>query len=102
MESGVDKSFKEAPFFYWLYSLLIVGGAGTVLLLPDSQLIRFAIYSQVLNGVLLPVVIILMLMLINRSDLMGKYKNSRLWNVIAWTTSIIVIGMSLVLVMPGH
>ena len=102
LESGVDKSFKEAPFFYWLYTLLIVGGAGTVLLLPDAQLIRFAIYSQVLNGVLLPVVIILMLMLINRSDLMGKYKNSRLWNVIAWATSIIVIGMSLVLVMPGH
>jgi Mn2+/Fe2+ NRAMP family transporter len=102
LESGVDKSFKEAPFFYWLYTLLIVGGAGTVLLLPDAQLIKFAIYSQVLNGVLLPVVIILMLMLINRSDLMGKYKNSRLWNVIAWATSIIVIGMSLVLVMPGH
>jgi len=102
LESGVDKNFKEAPFFYWLYTLLIVGGAGTVLLLPDAQLIRFAIYSQVLNGVLLPVVIILMLMLINRSDLMGKYKNSRLWNVIAWATSIIVIGMSLVLVMPGH
>ena len=60
-ESGVDKSFKEAPFFYWLYTLLIVGGAITVLLLPDAQLINVAILSQVLNGVLLPVVIILML-----------------------------------------
>ena len=81
VESGVDKSFKEAPFFYWLYTLLIAGGALTVLLLPDSQLINVAILSQVLNGVLLPVVIILMLLLINRTDLMGKYKNSRLWNV---------------------
>ena len=53
-----------------LYTLLIAGGALTVLMLPDSQLIPFAIYSQVLNGVLLPVVIILMLMLINRKDLM--------------------------------
>ena len=93
-ESGVDKSFREAPFFYWLYSLLIVGGALTVLLLPDSQLISVAILSQVLNGVLLPVVIILMLMLINRTDLMGKYKNSRLWNLIAWGTSVIIIGMT--------
>jgi NRAMP (natural resistance-associated macrophage protein)-like metal ion transporter len=105
VESGVDKTFKEAPFFYWLYSLLIVGGALTVLLLPDAQLINVAILSQVLNGVLLPLVIILMLMLINRQDLMGEYKNSRLWNVIAWATSIIVIGMTLVMLwgmIPGH
>jgi Mn2+/Fe2+ NRAMP family transporter len=105
VESGVDKSFKEAPFFYWLYTLLIAGGAITVLLLPDAQLINVAILSQVLNGVLLPVVIILMLMLINRTDLMGEHKNSRLWNVIAWATSIIVIGMTFVMLwgmVPGH
>jgi Mn2+/Fe2+ NRAMP family transporter len=105
VESGVDKSFREAPFFYWLYTLLIVGGAATVLLLPDAQLINVAILSQVLNGVLLPVVIILMLLLINRADLMGEHKNSRLWNWIAWSTSIIVIGMTLVMLwgmIPGH
>ena len=104
-ESGVDKSFKEAPTFYWLYTLLIVGGAATVLVLPDAQLINFAILSQVLNGVLLPVVIILMLMLINRQDLMGKHKNSLLWNVVAWGTSVIVIGMTGVMLwgmIPGH
>jgi NRAMP (natural resistance-associated macrophage protein)-like metal ion transporter len=105
VESGVDKRFKEAPFFYWLYSFLIAGGALTVLILPDAQLINFAILSQVLNGVLLPVVIILMLMLINRADLMGEHKNTRLWNVIAWATSIIVIGMTMVMLwgmIPGH
>lgn len=104
-ESGVDKSFREAPFFYWLYTLLIVGGAATVLVLPDAQLINFAVLSQVLNGVLLPVVIILMLLLINRKDLMGDHKNSHVWNVIAWGTSLIVIGMTLVMLwgmMPGH
>jgi Mn2+/Fe2+ NRAMP family transporter len=76
-----------------------------VLLLPNSQLITFAILSQVLNGILLPVIIILMLMLINRADLMGKHKNSRLWNVIAWGTSLIVIAMTLVMLwgmIPGH
>jgi len=104
-ESGVDKNFREAPFFYWLYTLLIAGGAVTVLILPDAQLINVAILSQVLNGVLLPVVIILMLLLINRTDLMGEHKNSRLWNVIAWGTSIIVIGMTMVMLwgmIPGH
>ncbi|HEV2324677.1 MAG TPA: Nramp family divalent metal transporter [Terracidiphilus sp.] len=104
-ESGVDKSFREAPFFYWLYGLLIAGGAVTVLVLPDAQLVNFAIWSQVLNGVLLPVIIILMLLLINRHDLMGEHKNSRLWNVIAWATSVIVIAMTLVMLwgmIPGH
>jgi NRAMP (natural resistance-associated macrophage protein)-like metal ion transporter len=105
VESGVDKSFREAPFFYWLYTLLIAGGALAVLLLPDSQLINFAVWSQVLNGVLLPVIIILMLLLINRTDLMGKHKNSRLWNWIAWGTSVIVIGMTLAMLwglVTGH
>ncbi|MDR3725253.1 MAG: Nramp family divalent metal transporter [Terracidiphilus sp.] len=105
LESGVDKSFKEAPFFYWIYTVLIAGGALAVLLLPDAQLINVAILSQVLNGVLLPVVIILMLLLINRSDLMGNFKNSRLWNVIAWTTSLVVIGLTMTMLwgmMPGH
>lgn len=97
LESGVDKSFKEAPVFYWLYTILIAGGALAVLLLPDAQLVNMAILSQVLNGVLLPLVIILMLLLINRSDLMGEYKNSRFWNLIAWATSLIVIGMTLVM-----
>jgi NRAMP (natural resistance-associated macrophage protein)-like metal ion transporter len=104
-ESGVDKNFKEATFFYWLYTLLIVGGSVTVLVLPDAQLINFAILSQVLNGVLLPVVIILMLLLINRKDLMGPHRNSHVWNIIAWGTSLIVIGMTMVMLwgmLPGH
>ena len=104
-ESGVDKSFREAPFFYWLYTALIAGGAITVLLLPDSQLVNVAILSQALNGVPLPVVIILMLLLINRKDLMGEHRNSRLWDAIAWGTSIIVIGMTLIMLwgmIPGH
>jgi NRAMP (natural resistance-associated macrophage protein)-like metal ion transporter len=103
--SGVDTTYKEAPFFYWLYTLLIAGGAITVLILPEAELINFAILSQVLNGVLLPVVIILMLLLINRKDLMGEHRNSHFWNVVAWSTSIIVIGMTLVMLwgmVPGH
>ncbi len=102
----MDKSFKEAPTFYWLYTLLIVGGAADGAdLLPDAQLINFAILSQVLNGVLLPVVIILMLLLINRAGPDGRAQEFALWNVVAWGTSIIVIGMTVVMLwgmMPGH
>jgi NRAMP (natural resistance-associated macrophage protein)-like metal ion transporter len=93
-ESGLDKSFSEAPAFYWLYTLLIVAGAGVVLW-PHFPLVKVTILSQVLNGVLLPVVMIFMLVLINKTELMGKHTNNRWFNVIAWGTAIIVIGLSI-------
>ena len=96
LESGIDKSFKEAPFFYWLYTLLIVGGAAVVLI-PNFPIVRFSIFSQVLNGILLPIVIVIMLLLINRKDLMGTYVNSRLFNAVAWIVAVVVIGLSAVL-----
>ena len=102
LESGVDKSFKEAPIFYWLYALLIAGGAVAVLALPDSKLISMVILSQVFNGVLLPVVIVLMLILINRKDLMGEYVNSRWFNILAWVTCAIVIGLNVALMFAHH
>ncbi len=97
VESGLDKSFGEAKFFYWLYSLLLFAGAAVVLI-PNFPLVKFSILSQVLNGVLLPIVLIFMLKLINKHDLMGKYTNHRGLNIIAWITAIIVIALSLVLV----
>jgi NRAMP (natural resistance-associated macrophage protein)-like metal ion transporter len=95
-ESGLDKSFKEAPFFYWFYTLLIVLGAAVVLI-PNFPMVQIAVLSQVLNGVLLPVIMIFMLKLIEKKDLMGKYTNSHWFNFIAWATALIVIAMSLVL-----
>ena len=99
-ESGVDQSFREAPVFYWLYTLLIAGGAAAVLW-PHFPLIRITILSQVLNGVLLPIVIVLMLLLINRKDLMGKHKNGRAFNAIAWLTAAVVIVLSLVMMVQA-
>src|ERR1700691_5696988 len=101
LESGVDRSFKEAPFFYWLYSLLIAGGALAVVLIPNAKLIRMVILSQVLNGVLLPLVIVFMLLLINRKDLMGDFVNSRWFNAVAWLTAAVVIVLSLVMMFTG-
>jgi len=95
-ESGVDKGFRDAPFFYWFYSLLIALGAGVVLI-PNFPLVRFILWSQVLNGVLLPVIMIFMLMLINKHELMGEHTNSRWFNWVAWATAAVVIALSLVL-----
>ncbi len=93
-ESGVDKKFGEAAFFYWLYTLLIVAG-GAVLLIPGLPLVKIAVLSQVVNGVVLPFVLIFMLLLINKRELMGEYVNSRVFNVIAWLTTVVMIGLTI-------
>ena len=94
-ESGVERKFSEAREFYWLYTGLLVAGTITVLRIPNERLIHFQILSQFVNGALLPVILIFMLLLINKRELMGEYVNSRLFNVIAWATTIVVILLSI-------
>jgi len=96
-ESGIDKRFSEAPIFYWLYTLLILGGAAFVLI-PHLPLLKFILFSQVANGILLPFVLVYMLMLVNRPRLMGTFKNKPWQNYIAWGTAIIMILLTAVLV----
>ena len=89
-ESGVGKKFSEAPVFYWLYTGLIILG-GAVILIPNFPVVKVIVLSQVLNGMLLPFVLVFMLLLVNKHDLMGKYVNSMLLNAITWTTAIVVV-----------
>ena len=93
-ESGVNKRLREAPIFYFLYTLLIVVGAGVVLL-PKFPLVKMILLSQVLNGVLLPFVLIFMILLINKKDLMGEWTNSSWFNVVSWITVVLIIGLTL-------
>jgi len=97
LESGLDKRFHEAPAFYWLYTLLIVFGAG-VLLVPKFPLFRVMVLSQVANGILLPFVLIFVVLLINDRHLMGSYTNSRWYNVVSWVTVGIMIGLTIAMV----
>src|SRR5690242_6709576 len=96
-ESGINKRFSEAPAFYWLYTLLIGGGAAIVLI-PRLPLLKFILFSQVANGILLPFVLVYMLLLVNRPRLMGTFKNKPWQNGIAWTTAIIMIVLTAALV----
>jgi NRAMP (natural resistance-associated macrophage protein)-like metal ion transporter len=96
-ESGLDKKFHEAPVFYWLYTALIVAGAG-VLLVPRFPLIHVMVLSQVVNGVVLPFVLIFMLLLTNDRELMGDHINSRGFNIVAWITVVAMIVLTLVMV----
>ena len=97
-ESGLDKKFHEAPLFYWLYTLLIVFGAG-VLLVPRLPLVYVAVLSQVANGVVLPLVLIFMLMLTNDAELMGEHVNSRGFNIVAWTTVIVMTVLTILMIL---
>jgi NRAMP (natural resistance-associated macrophage protein)-like metal ion transporter len=96
-EAGVNKRMKEAPIFYGLYTLLIVVGAG-VILIPKFPLVQMILLSQVLNGILLPFVLIFMVLLINKHELMGEWTNSRAANLVSWVTVVIMIGLTLALV----
>lgn len=95
-EAGLDHKFKDAKIFYWLYTVLIVVGAGVVLL-PRAPLWKILIFSQIGNGIWLPVVVIFILLLVNRRDLMGEYVNTMTFNVVAWATAIAMIVLTLVL-----
>jgi len=96
-ESGVNRRFSEAPIFYWLFTGLIVVGGG-VILIPGFPLVRMILLSQVINGVLLPFILIFMTLLINKTKLMREWVNSRFYNFVSWTSVALMIGLTLALV----
>ncbi len=97
-ESGVNRSIREAPTFFGFYTALIVLGAG-VILLPIKSLVQVMLASQTLNGVLLPVILVVMLRLVNDRRLMGRHVNGRLGNLITGTMVAALIGLTLVLLL---
>jgi len=103
-ENGINKTIREAPTFYGLYTFLIIIGAAVVLL-PKLNLIFIMLVSQEVNGILLPFILIFMILLINNKRIMGPHVNSRLYNFIAWFTVAALIVLTAILVvvsvLPG-
>ena len=95
-ESGVNFRFREAPAFYWLFTLLIVIGAGVVLM-PGFPLVRAILWSQVLNGMLLPLILVFMLLLVNRPRIMREWTNTYGYNAVAWVAVIVLIALTVAL-----
>jgi Mn2+/Fe2+ NRAMP family transporter len=92
-ETGVDKRFKDAPQFYFLFTALIVMGAGLIIN-PNINLIKVMLLSQVANAIFLPFVLVFMILLINDRRLMGQYRNSALFNVISWITAVVLVALT--------
>jgi Mn2+/Fe2+ NRAMP family transporter len=99
-ESGVDKSFSQAPVFFGTYTAFVIVGAA-VILLPIPSLVQAMMASQTLNGVVLPVILVVMLRLINDRRLMGDLANGRILNVLSWAVVAVLIGLTLLLIGLG-
>ena len=95
-EAGIDKKWKEAPQFYWLFTFIIIIGAA-IILIPNAPLITITLWSQVANGLLLPVVLVCMILLVNNREVMGDHVNNRFQNIFGWATIAILIGLSVTL-----
>lgn len=93
-EAGINKTFSEAPQFYGLFTATILIGMGVVLI-PDFPLFKMMVLSQVVNGIVLPFILIFMVLLINRRDVMGEFTNGKLWNGVSWFTIAAVIALTL-------
>ena len=103
-ESGVDKDFEQAPQFFWLFTAIIIISAALILI-PNAPLILIMFISQVVNGVVLPFVLIFMIKLINDKNLMGSYVNGPIFNIIAWLTVatmvVLTVVMTIDIAFPG-
>jgi NRAMP (natural resistance-associated macrophage protein)-like metal ion transporter len=99
-ETGVDRRPREAPGFFAIYTFMILAGAAPILL-PQAPLVAIMFWSQTLNGLLLPVVLLVMLRLVNDPDLMGRHVNSIPFNLVAWGTAAIMIALSLLLLLTS-
>lgn len=95
-EAGIDKSLNEAKEFYTLFTV-IIAIAVLIILLPNAPLIKITLWTQVINGILLPVVLICMMLMVNNKDIMGKYVNNHVKNIIGWVTIVILISLTVFL-----
>ena len=96
-EKGVSSSFREAPIFLGIFTFLVALGA-LIAMMPGLPLIRVLIVTQVINGVLLPVILLAILRLVNNRELMGQHTNGPLYNLGAWLTAILVSALSILLI----
>jgi len=97
-EAGIDKKWKEAPEFFILYTGIIILGA-IIIMVPNAPLIAITLWSQIINGILLPVVLVCMILLVNNKKIMGDHVNNRVTNVIGWITVAVLVGLSVTLLL---
>lgn len=99
-ERGISKTYKEAPLFFGLYTAIIIIGAGMVLW-PGLSLYHVMLATQVINGILLPPILLFMLLIASNKKLLGEYANSRYYNFVAWIFTLVLIILTLLLLISS-
>lgn len=99
-EKGVSRSFREAPIFLGVFTFLVAVGAA-IAIVPNLPLIRVLLVTQVINGLLLPIVLFAVLRLVNNRELMGEHVNGPIYNIAAWLTAILVTVLSLLFIVTS-
>ena len=99
-EAGVNKTFKDAPQFMWIYTLTIAL-ASLVILIPGAPLVFLMVLSAVINGLLLPFVLVYALLLVNNKKIMGEYTNPKSYNYISWSTIAVIICLTVFFVVTS-
>jgi Mn2+ and Fe2+ transporters of the NRAMP family len=95
-EAGIDKQWDEAPQFYVLFTSILIISVG-IILIPGAPLIQISLWSQVINGILLPIVLLCMILMVNNKEIMGEHVNTGLQNSVGWVTVIVLLGLTTIL-----
>lgn len=95
-ETGTGKRFKDAPQFNIIFTIIVIIGA-SIILVPNIPLIKVMWFSQIINCILLPVILVFMLILINNEELMGEYRNSHWMNIVTYVSTALLICLNLIL-----
>ena len=96
-EGGINKKINEAPQFYALFTFIILISV-IIILIPNAPLIAITIWSQIINAMLLPIVLISMITMVNNKKIMGKYTNNNFQNTVGWLTTVILIVLTIMLI----
>lgn len=96
-EKGISRTFREAPIFLGIFTALIFVGA-VVALVPGIPQIQLLVFTQCINGLLLPIILVAIVLLANNREIMGEYKNSVGFNAVAWSVTLMVSTLSLLLI----
>lgn len=95
-ERGADRSWSEAPVYRGIITVIIVASAALVIM-PGVDLFQIMMSAQVINGVLLPILLVFLVFIAGDKHIMGGYKNSRLWNVLTWATIVLITVLTVVM-----
>ena len=99
-EKGIDKTFKDAPQFMWIYTAMIAASC-LIVLIPGAPLVSIMVLSSVVNGLLLPFVLLFALSLVNNRRIMGEYVNPKSYNYVTWATVIVITVFAALMVLTS-